>query len=231
VIARAIFSLLFATAALAEEAHPLEEKLRAIVIPEVELEDAPFGEAMSHVLTSARNATPDSKPWDFEITSLLDPGEIKPSITLSDTEVTLFDALRELTTQAGIEFSLGEDGVTLHAKGQKPRAAAPPRRLPKKMTELQKTVLAGMEEAIIESVEFDEATLEEAIQYLQTKAAEAETPLSFVIKGSPAEEGSITMQLKEVPLAIALDYTCELTRTHWTIGEFAIEIRPNEPAE
>jgi hypothetical protein len=160
---RVSFALLFSIGLGKGAPSPTETKLRSLVVPKVQLEDATFDEAISFIFKQARKVDPetDEAKKGFRLTMTSDPGKVAAKYTLDETDITVFDLLTKVTRRAGIDFFVDEEGaVVMHPKGKHPQKTAPPRSLPAELTEAQAAVLANLKKTIIPSIRF-----EDAIQY------------------------------------------------------------------
>ncbi len=91
--------------------------------------------------------------------------------------------------------------------------------------------------SIMVSLDFEEATLEEGIEFLRRKAQEfdntekdpAKRGLNFIVFGDKNfQPPSITLRLNHVDLHTALKYICEICKLELDYTDQAVELRPRK---
>ncbi|MFM2243495.1 MAG: hypothetical protein RLZ97_2351, partial [Verrucomicrobiota bacterium] len=104
-------------------------------------------------------------------------------------------------------------------------------------------ILEKLNSIILPVIDFEDIALEEAIDFLRTRALEIDTTeldptkkgMSFVLRrprnpdGDLGDSNSIRipeLRLRNVPISEALNYICEATRMRWSVDDFAITITP-----
>jgi len=112
-------------------------------------------------------------------------------------------------------------------------------------------ILQKLKNIIIPIIDFEDTSVEEAIDYLRVRSIELDTwemspenkGINFVIRkpraggggddGLGADSGGDVgtrrineLRLRNVPLAEALNYICEATRLRWSVDDFAVTIKP-----
>ena len=115
-------------------------------------------------------------------------------------------------------------------------------------------ILQKLKNIVIPVIDFEDTSVEEAIDYLRVRSIELDTleldptkkGINFVIRkpqgGAAAEDGLDAgggaaaaapgsarineLRLRNVPLAEALNYICEATRLRWSVDDFAVTIKP-----
>ncbi|MGB6222558.1 Amuc_1098 family type IV pilus outer membrane protein [Haloferula sp.] len=113
-------------------------------------------------------------------------------------------------------------------------------------------ILQKLRNIIIPIIDFEDTSVEEAIDYLRVRSIELDTwemdpdrkGINFVIRkpragggddglsadgGASADVGTARineLRLRNVPLAEALNYICEATRLRWSVDDFAVTIKP-----
>jgi general secretion pathway protein D len=114
-------------------------------------------------------------------------------------------------------------------------------------------ILQKLKNIIIPIIDFEDTSVEEAIDYLRVRSIELDTweinpenkGINFVIRkpraggggddglGADAAASSDVgtariseLRLRNVPLAEALNYICEATRLRWSVDDFAVTIKP-----
>ncbi len=101
-------------------------------------------------------------------------------------------------------------------------------------------ILQKLKNIIIPVIDFEDTSLEEAVEYLRVRSIELDTwelnpdmkGINMVIR-QPRGDGSDfgnarinELRLRNVPLAEALNYICESTRMRWSTDDFAVTIKP-----
>jgi hypothetical protein len=115
-------------------------------------------------------------------------------------------------------------------------------------------IVGKLRTIVIPSVAFQDATLEEAVDFLRKRSVELDTTeldparkgLNIVVRRAAEKPGAASgketvkqadirikeLQLRNVPLAEVLKYICEATRMRYKVDDFAITlIDPNEPED
>ena len=115
-------------------------------------------------------------------------------------------------------------------------------------------ILQKLKNIVIPIIDFEDTSVEEAIDYLRVRSIELDTleldptkkGINFVIRkpreAAAAEDGLDAggggaaaapgaqripeLRLRNVPLAEALNYICESTRLRWSVDDFAVTIKP-----
>ncbi|MCU0795500.1 MAG: type II and III secretion system protein [Akkermansiaceae bacterium] len=114
-------------------------------------------------------------------------------------------------------------------------------------------ILQKLKNIVIPIIDFEDTSVEEAIDYLRVRSIELDTleldptkkGINFVIRkpqeaaaaedgldaggGAAAAPGAARineLRLRNVPLAEALNYICEATRLRWSVDDFAVTIKP-----
>jgi hypothetical protein len=112
-------------------------------------------------------------------------------------------------------------------------------------------IMKKLNEIIIPTINFEDTSLEEAIDYLRVRAVELDAAepdsskkgVNFVIRGakaaaadlangSPGEPAVIpepritNLRLKNVPLSSALQYICDATLYYFTVDGFTVTLKP-----
>lgn len=111
-------------------------------------------------------------------------------------------------------------------------------------------ILQKLRNIIVPIIDFEDTSVEEAIDYLRVRSIELDTfeldpekkGVNFFIRKSapsggddgldagggsaPGTQRISELRLRNVPLAEALNYICEATRLRWSVDEFAVNIKP-----
>ena len=120
-------------------------------------------------------------------------------------------------------------------KGNKRRVSSPKSQtsIPLASGKGASLILSKLKSIMIPMIDFEGVTLEDAIEFLRQRTFELddENPskrgLNFVIQGTPKEE-VIHLELKNIPLSVALDYICQKTGMRYKVGEFAVTLLPRD---
>lgn len=129
--------------------------------------------------------------------------------------------------------------------------APPAKAAPRPLTPQEEKVAEGLRRAAIEnklkqiilpSIQFEDITVEEAVDFLRVRSVEldvtekdpAKKGVNFVIIGGKAKNGMEepskrvikNLQLKNIPLEVAIRYICELTNLKSSIDAYSVTIRP-----
>lgn len=116
-------------------------------------------------------------------------------------------------------------------------------------------ILQKLRNIVVPVIDFEDTSVEEAIDYLRVRSIELDTfeldpekkGINFFIRKPQAAGGGLDdgldaggggggadvgttrineLRLRNVPLAEALNYICEATRLRWSVDEFAVTIKP-----
>ena len=241
-------------------AAKLTRKLQAIVIPRLDFRDATVAEAVEFLKKkSAELDTAEPDPAKRGVNFVLNLGaapEAAPQrLTLSLSNIPLLEALKYVTGLASLKFKVERSAVVIVPVGAKTKPAAAPlvQGAPDARTRiLQEKVTHKLNAIIIPRLEFRDATLREAIDFLKKKTADLDTAepeparrgVSVVLRlpataGATAEPGvenppgqpvekRITLSLKNVSLMEAFKYTAALAGCQVRIEPYALTIIPLE---
>ncbi len=116
-------------------------------------------------------------------------------------------------------------------------------------------ILQKLRNIVIPVIDFENVSLEEAVDYLRVRAIELDDTeldpdkkgIGFFIRGSRrssdddgldigggASQGTQrigSLKLRNVPYTEALDYICEATRMRWSVDDYAITIKPADEVD
>jgi hypothetical protein len=179
-------------------------RLNSLVFPSVSFRGATVAEAIGFF--EAKSRTLD--PQHAGLTILADGAARASSakITCDMSDVTLGTAIRFMAILAGLEVSSVEDAVRLRVAAN-PRAGIAETK-PSTRVEARMTIL-------LPSVEFANASLEEALDFIRAKSkdldpANGNVPVLLMSEGLSPNAKSITLSLKNVSWIKALRYIAEL---------------------
>ena len=94
------------------------------------------------------------------------------------------------------------------------------------------TIQQKLDQIILPTVQFQNATIEEALEYLRVKSREVDKDnspptsngVSFVLKADASKASTISLDLKDVPLGVVLGYCVELAGVKYRVDAHAVFI-------
>jgi beta-lactamase regulating signal transducer with metallopeptidase domain len=188
------------------KANPLEAKLTAIIFPVVQFRDATIAEAVEFLRVKSRDLDTTSTDPAQKGVNILVRGneENKTRITLNLREVPLGQALRYVVELAGLEMRMEPYAVLVA-----PKATSTPRP-------------ANAEAAspiLLPQVEFREATLDEALEFIRAKSRDVDPDKKGVniLRKPGGADVTLSLSLKQVPVNEALRYIAELAKHQLTL--------------
>ncbi|MEI6788514.1 MAG: hypothetical protein WCL49_08555 [bacterium] len=95
-----------------EAQKALEKKLKAIMIPEMQVAEAPFGAAVAFLRDHAKKTDPDKRGVNI-LAIGLPYGDAEPRLTLELRNVSLYDALRYCCEAAGLLMRIDDNAVVI----------------------------------------------------------------------------------------------------------------------
>jgi beta-lactamase regulating signal transducer with metallopeptidase domain len=208
-----------------DPASALNAKLNRIILPRVQFSGASIEEAMEYLQTKSREFDSlDKKGVQF----LLRPGGAKPGlISLDLKEVPLIEALRYCTELAGLTYKVEPYAVIIAAT----TTDAPAKLELTAKSNAKTTVTTQASKIILPSVEFRDATLVEAIEFIRAKSREHDPDkkgVNILLKGDGGTV-KITLSLKDVPVSEALHYCAELSNHKLSADENSFVLTPVLP--
>ena len=198
--------VIFVTASLVKEAPtaPAEadaNPMMKIVLPSVEFKEAKLSDAAALLLAKGREAGATS----LKIV-VVKPPTPEPRVTLSMTKVSISEAVQNLADISGTRVR--RDGNTYIFEG---KIAADAGKLAPEIPPKASTEADPSAAVVLPHVEFNQATLSNAVQYLAVKGRAAGlTPFSIVVTKAPQPEPVLTLSLTDVPLTDAIRFVAEL---------------------
>ncbi len=212
---------------------PIAEKLTAIIIPDYPTTGLTLAEAVEHLrLKSHQFDKSANEPWNRGINIVIIAGgdrklPTRPMLPLHD--VPLGEALRHITGLVDLKSTIEPHAVAIRA--------AQDERTP---SHGKKPSIQGrMERTILPTVQFQDASLEEAVEYLRVNrgcldSSEGEiavAPLNFVIYlREGAKRSPVSLYLRDIPLSEALRYCAEISDVKLRYDPFAVMITDREAA-
>ena len=175
------------------------------VLPQMELHEVPFEEAAAAVTRSLERAGGGSEKWNVNLGAHLPDPIRKRSVSLSASGATVDDILEALGYAGGVQFSYTATGLAVREAAGQPRGKY----------DAGKPKASGLSGAagklVIERFAMEEATVAEALTYLQRKSVELSggtlKPL-FVIRHDIVPRGGVTLDLRNISLRDAVNSVC-----------------------
>ncbi|WP_395738244.1 hypothetical protein [Prosthecobacter sp.] len=204
----------FPLSALQPAEPTVQQKLDKIILPTVQFRDATIEEAVEYLRVKSRDLDKTEPLVVKGVSFILDKDDsAKTPLTLDLRDIPLGVALRYCTEFAGLKYRVDAHAVVIAAKPE-PQFAPP--------------VLGNARAIIFPNVMFQEATLEEAVEFLRVKSRDLDSTkkgINILIKpgGTPAP---ISLDLREIPLHEALGYVAALSRYKLTTDGHAYLLSP-----
>lgn len=209
----------------------IDHKLDTIIVPRVDFENTRLVEGIEFIrLRSVELDREEVKPHlkGINFVLLLPPAESnKPfnldKITFQKRNLTIREFIVEICQLAGMEFRVDDNAVTIYPPGGLDTA--------RKAEPKPKPVGAAADFAsklIIPRINFEEVTLQEAVDFLNQKAKELTKdgpvfPIVLDAKANPA--GKVQeIRIKNAPLFAALQYVTEASGHTWTANDKELRI-------
>ena len=91
---------------------------------------------------------------------------------------------------------------------------------------------AKLKAIVFPSVMFSNATIEEAVEYLRLKSRDLDTSsaepkgVNILLRGAESSTSKISLDLKDVPLGVAIRYVAELAGLEMRVEPFAVLVAP-----
>ncbi len=224
-------------------------KLKTIVIPVVKFEDTSLEEAVDFIRTKTKELDtaekdPAKKGVNFmirmprEASGAQNPGKARVSLDLKNA--TVITALSAIAKQTNLRYSVDGSGVTfLPADHKETFQNLPPGTDIEKLGEVRfpdppppklppgKAAQADFK-ILIPTVEFEDVSLTEAVASLNQQAkdnAKGQPVFPVVLDAKVNGETKIKeLRLRNVPLTIAVQYVCEVTKHSVTANDTEIRI-------
>ncbi len=213
----------------APPASAAAEKAAKIIIPKLEFRDAGLRECVALLQQKSRDHSPDRQGVNLVFNL---PAGDEPKITLSLTNISLLEAVKNVAQLSGVSFAAEPDALVLGTAAEANPAPA------------ESAVLAKARKIILPKVELREATLAEAVDFLRQKAREFDEEkegVNLILRlGSPAgsppsnlppENARITMTLTNLPLIEAVHYVAGLANLQFVAEGNALVLVPSNMAK
>ena len=252
----------------ADEKNPLQAKLDAIVIPQMQFHEAKLTEAVEYLRRKSQDLdTSTTDPNQKGVNIIVKAGgkTAEARITLDLKNLPLGEALRYVAQLSGLQLVVEPHAVLLlsqadfEARQKQVESSAPNKpgmvitaesistdkgtgvvdasgdvkiatsqgTISAEQARVQTKPAAGA--IILPTVQFQDATLTEAVEFLRIKSRELDPGkkgLNILVKPGGDPEASITMQFKNVPASEALRYVAELAGCTLTVEGDVFVITP-----
>ena len=178
---------------------------RKETVPRMELSGVSLEEAAAAVTRALERAGGGSEKWTVRLGGHLPEAVSQRSISLSASEASVDNVLVALGFAGGVQFSYTAEGLAVREAAGQARGkfdAGDPK---------APDMSAAAKKIILDRIVFEDATLTEALLFLQRKSAELSggrlKPL-FVIRHDIAPRGAVTLDLRNVSLHDAVGAVC-----------------------
>jgi hypothetical protein len=207
----------------AKIAAPAEQKqqLEMLMIPEIAFDKAPLQEALDALGRKAEAASRGQVAPRFV---LLPGADAATPVSLRLANVPLAEALRYLGDLTRTDFVTDR-----YAVSARPRAATQARFTPK--TPADRRQVEMLQSLMILSVEFKDASLGSAVEYLRRKAVVAsgdKIQPYFVVQPGIDVSVPVTLNLTNIPFTEALRYCGDLVGGEFVVERYAISLKRKE---
>jgi hypothetical protein len=186
--------------------NELHERAARLVIPSLQFRDATLAESVQFLRAKARALDPAHPDLNIEIAPAADGNDAK--ITLSLKQVSLAEALHYLAALAGLNVRFGATAISVEpgpaAEWKRLKMPASP-----ESAKLKEKALA----MIIPKLEFREAALMQALDFIQAKSRSLDPDqrgVNIVNLDLAAADARLTLSLTNVPVYEALRHVAEL---------------------
>jgi len=196
-------------------------KASKIVVPRVDFQDASLADVLDFLLQKGRELDPQKKGVNIVLKP--SPDAKPPAITLHLRDVPLSNVLRYVAQLTGNELVWTAEAAVIGKPGT---PASKPRHDDGPSTEPARKAA----KIVIPSIEFAEAPLSVAIEFLVKKSLELDPEkkgVNVILQMSgDAKPPAITLNLRNVPLLQALKYVAQLTGLELVADERALRLQP-----
>ncbi|MBL9180123.1 MAG: hypothetical protein JNM65_18820 [Verrucomicrobiaceae bacterium] len=212
----------------------LGAKLNRIIIPDFPPTDVTLEDALEFLRVKSREFDPTiTKTSQKGVNFVIISGNVKnlPAIDgLKPKDMPLSETLRYITESVGLKFVVEPQAVAVREKDDE--------RGPSKGPSTNAHQLA-MEKTILPTVQFQGATIEEAVEYLRVSRVcldaddhtSATMTLNYVLKlRTNDKRPKISLDLKDIPLSEALRYCAEIAGVTLRYDSFAVVITEENTA-
>ncbi|TCO89415.1 beta-lactamase regulating signal transducer with metallopeptidase domain [Chthoniobacter flavus] len=226
---------------------PMLAKATKIIIPKIEFREATLNEALEFLRKKAMEFDPDKTGVKISVKPGVESNDMR--ITLSLSNVPLIEALKYVTDLAAVGLTVLPDALVIQpTNGDARGAGGPPPPIPgldaaptppavsesaKPEALAESPTLNKATKIILPEIEFRDATLREAVDFLRMKARELDpdkTGINIVVKPGAGADVHITLSLTNIPLIEALHYVAGLAGLQMKAEKNAVVLGPPAPA-
>ena len=229
----------------------MEEKLDSIIIPKLELNKTPLGDAIAFLRQRSVELDGSDNPKSRGVNFVLvgyDENKKIPRITLKLSNVPLRDAVRYITDLAQRDYSIEAGAIVISGQRQGKEVtvlSSSPSAGKREHSEAEKAKVAALEKKlktiVIPSIEFRDIPLKSAVDFIVSKSMELDAAerdvqkkgINCVLVGDPKEFQSILISLSmgNVPIGEVLRYTAELAGMSYELQPNAVVIARRTESE
>jgi hypothetical protein len=218
----------------ASSVSPLQAKLDSIVIPRVKFENATLKQAVQYLVKKSVEldiTTKDPAQRGVNIMLKSPSGTNGTTLSVDLSHTTLGNALKSIAELQGMHLQVEKTSVLLTSPQllEDEQAQTPSAILSSPGKVMVEKKPAAAAEILLPSVQFQDATLEEAVEYVRIKSQQldpAKHGLNILVKPGANAQARITLELKNVPAYEALRYTAELAGCRLVIDGKVMVIEP-----
>lgn len=210
-----------------QEAEPaaIREKLEQLILPEIEFEEATTTQVVAFLKRRSRELDPDKKGINILLLRAPKAGTGASKsvadtrlMTMSMKDIPIGELIRYVCLEVGLKYRVEQHAVVILDKEDEPSAntagpatpvspgaaVAPP--------DVDETALIRqkLEKIIFPLIEFEEATAQQVLAYLQKRSRDLD-PAGVgvrIVLVKAAGTRTVTMSMKDIPLGEAIRYTC-----------------------
>ncbi len=198
------------------------KKLNQVTFQHLEFVDTPLADALTLIQQKSVELDPEKSGVNIVI---LNPDVRSRTVTLKLQNASLGDVLRYTTMLAGARFNTTRFAVTISGANQ-----------PEKLLEGDTHVIEDkMRKIILESVDFSETPLVDALAFLMSKSEQLDPSggggvnIVYLADRETFGKEKITLRLLNIPLFETLKYTTQIANHNFVVEPNAILIT-NNPA-
>ena len=201
----------------ATEKSPLQAKLDAIVIPQVQFQNATLTEAVEFLRRRSIDldtTTTDPTQKGVNIVVKPDGKSPQPTITLNLNHIPLGEALKYVAQLSNLHLAVERFAVTLlpqpDFEAQQKSTNIPPAA---PAPQAQSPAEAHARAIILPNVQFKDASLTEAVEFIRIKSRELDPQkkgLNILVKPGGDPKAEITLQFSNISAHEALRYCAEI---------------------
>lgn len=212
----------------------LQAKLNQIIVPDIFPINTTLEDALEILRVKSREFDTTTTETSQKGVNLVMIGgsdkKLPASASLRLKDVPLTETLRYITELVGMKYVVEPYAVAIREKNDERGPSKGPS---------TNTLRLKMEKIILPSVQFQDATIEEAIEYLRVSRAcldadnhsSARTALNYVLKLSPNDKRpKISLDVKDISLSEALRYCTEIAGASARYDRFAVMITDDDAA-